>query len=94
MEQRSQAVKFQTANQAAGSQLPTRTPVVPSNNVGSYVISGAALEKSVALEKEAQKFSKDGRMLSFNDSSTIVTEENGGLISDKDDEKEVVLTQE
>lgn len=93
MEQRSPAINIKSAGQMVGSRLTPRTAAAPSNNVGSYVISGAALEKGVALEKEAQKLSRDGRMLSFNDSSTNVSDENGGLISDQDEEK-AALTQE
>ena len=73
--------------------MTTSTTNLPNNKLGSYVVSGAALQKNVVLEKEARKFGKDGRMLSFTDSTTNETDDNGELIQVVDEEK-AALTQE
>ena len=92
MEQRSAAIKFNPSLQVPGSKVASQTIAIPNKNVGSYIISGAALEKSIALEREAQKITKDGNMLSLNDSSMTTIEEDNKLINIDDVEKNEELT--
>ena len=92
MEQRSAAIKFNPSLQVPGSKVASQTNAIPNKNIGSYIISGAALEKSIALEREAQKITKDGNMLSLNDSSMTTIEEDNKLINIDDVEKNEELT--
>ena len=92
MEQRSAAIKFNPSLQVPGSKVASQTNVIPNKNVGSYIISGAALEKSIALERETQKITKDGNMQSLNDSSMTTIEEDNKLINIYDVEKNEELT--
>ena len=92
MEQRSAAIEFKPSSQVPGSKVPLKTNAIPNRNVDSYVISGAAVQKGIALEREASKFTKDGKMISLNDSSTNAIDEDVELINETDEEKNVELT--